>query len=159
MKQLHYWPFVLLLPLSVAAITFWIPAIESPWLFIGFSFLLCCLLVAAFHLIRYSLRKTSIEVLLWEGIVALFLVVPILAFLLLVNKAIPLKSRNARYEVMQRYAMGPTEPTYLFLWSGNNVFKQKLKSSHPASRLHVGDTMEVHYVTGLLGFEYIQYVD
>lgn len=159
MSRLAYWPFVVLIPISVAVITFWIPALESPWLFIGLSFVVGCLLVAVFHLMRYSWRKTSMDVILLEGLAAVFIFIPLLAFLLLVNKAIPLKSRNARYEVMQRYSRVPSEPTFLFLWNGDNVFKQKIKAGHPASQLKAGDSLEVHYVTGLLGFEYIHYVD
>lgn len=149
----------LVIPVSVAVLAWLIPDLLAPgravWLTLGLGFLLLALGVA----VTWRYYRTFQDYV--RSVVLLFLValLPLMASLLLLNRAVPLNVRTEERVLLERFERRGGEGSVLFLWDGEQLEAHRLSLRAPAAAAVPGDTVALHIVRGLLTFEYLAHAD
>lgn len=150
----------LLLPISVAAWMFWWPDLTRPWL-MGMVILLVTSLVVWVVSRKWKKNPALEDRSLSLFLAGVYLILPMGAFLLGLNQAFPSHPRVTRQEVMDRYpeTVDGSHNAWIFLWTGEGIHKIKVTPSDPLYLCRPLDSVALVYVTGSLGFEYLDHVD
>jgi len=149
---------VLLLPLSMAGIAGWMPALERP---LGAMLLAAAvwILIMAVVLIRtWHRRRTYRDYALAQVLGGVFLLFPVLALVLLANRFLPSSPVTHRMELVERYNRGPGDKVWLFLWDQERLRRYGVHHGHPAARALPGDSIDLTILGGGLGLSYTAYV-
>lgn len=157
-SRLFAWIAILSLPAAVWGIVVWTSQLQHPWLLVAVAVVFLALVVLFIHRLAPVWYTRYRDARFATGLLAFLLILPVVALLSGINALGSSVSRIETWELSEIYNRGPSDGVYLFLWTGNELHKERVALDHPLAQALPGDSIYLDYRRGLLGFEYLRNV-
>jgi hypothetical protein len=153
------WVTILTLPLAVWGIVAWTTRHTHPWFVVAVALGVLILLAVGLYASMPGWYQRYRDARIAVASIAFLMILPAVALLSGLNLLGKQVSRVEVWELSESYNRGPSDGVYLFLWTGNELHKERVTVADPLARAVPGDQIRLDYRRGLLGFEYLHHAD
>lgn len=149
------WSVVLLLPVSIYGVWAHLPNVESKAEALGMALALDLgLVMLGIAWWRKHLHRVS-DGALGSLLALVYFILPSLWAILEVNSLFPKTMHPKRYEVIDQRKAPASNESYLFLWTGEQIRRLRIRAGQEALKAMPGDSVTLEFRIGLLGLKTI----